>query len=49
MPDPTKGAAIVNYASTALLEQTLNCQDRSAAWSNLKTEFPQVSDFQHMP
>jgi predicted dienelactone hydrolase len=49
MPDPTKGPAIVNYTSTAVLEQTLNCVDRTAAFNNLKTEFPQVSDFEHTP
>ena len=49
MPDPTKGPAIVNYTSTAVLEQTLNCVDRSAAFNNLKTEYPQVSDFEHTP
>jgi hypothetical protein len=49
MPDPKKGPAITNYASTAALEETLHCQDRAAAFASLKTKFPEVSDFQQSP
>jgi dienelactone hydrolase len=45
MPDPTKGPAIANYVSVAALEETLHCQDRSAAFGSLKTKYPEVSDF----
>jgi dienelactone hydrolase len=49
MPDSTKGPAITNYASAAALEETLHCQDRSAAFSSLKTKYPEVSDFLQSP
>jgi hypothetical protein len=49
MPDATKGPAIVNYASAAALEETLHCQDRAAAFSSLRSKFPQVSDFVQSP
>jgi dienelactone hydrolase len=39
----------VNYASTAALEETLHCQDRSKQFTNLKTAVPVVGDFQHTP
>ena len=45
MPDPTKGPAITNYVSVAALEETLHCQDRSAAFASLRTKYPEVSDF----
>src|SRR5262249_45464137 len=38
--DPAKGLAIVDTATTAVLEETLQCQDRAAAISGLKTRFP---------
>ncbi len=43
------GVKAVNYASTAALEETLHCQDRSAQFTNLKTALPVVGDFEHMP
>jgi predicted dienelactone hydrolase len=46
---PTAGPGIVNYATTAALEETLHCIKRDAAFSSLKTAFPQVSDFEHTP
>jgi predicted dienelactone hydrolase len=49
MPDPTKGPAITNYVTGAALEETLLCQDRTAAFATLKTKFPEVSDFEQSP
>jgi hypothetical protein len=46
---PVAGPEIVNYATTAALEETLHCVDRSAAFAMLQTKFSQVSDFQHTP
>jgi platelet-activating factor acetylhydrolase isoform II len=43
------GPEIVNYATSAALEETLHCVDRSAAFSMLQSTFPQVGDFQHTP
>jgi hypothetical protein len=43
------GPEIVNYATSATLEETLHCVDRSAAFSMLQTQFSQVGDFQHTP
>jgi hypothetical protein len=45
MPDPTKGPAITRYVSVAALEETLHCQDRSAAFAALRADYPEVSDF----
>jgi dienelactone hydrolase len=45
----TIGPQIVNYVTTAALEETLHCQDRSAAFSALKGKYSQVGDFQHTP
>ncbi len=42
MPDPTKGPAIAKYVSVAALEETLHCQDRSAAVDG--HQFPRKSD-----
>lgn len=36
---------ITNYATTAALEETLLCQDRKAAFANLKTKYPLVGEF----
>jgi hypothetical protein len=49
MPDPAKGPAITSYVTGAALEETLQCQDRSAAFSALKTKYPEVSDFLQSP
>ena len=46
---PGAGPGIVAYATTAALEETLHCTNRDAAFSALKTKYPQVSDFQHTP
>jgi hypothetical protein len=46
---PVAGPEIVAYATTAALEETLHCTNRDAAFSALKTKYPQVSDFQHTP
>jgi predicted dienelactone hydrolase len=45
----TAGPGIVSYATTAALEETLHCQDRTAAFANLKTQWPEVGDYQHTP
>jgi predicted dienelactone hydrolase len=46
---PVAGPEIVNYATSAALEETLHCIDRSTAFSMLQTKFSQVSDFEHTP
>jgi dienelactone hydrolase len=46
---PIAGPEIVNYATTAALEETLHCINRDAAFSALKTKYSQVSDFEHTP
>jgi hypothetical protein len=46
---PSLGPAITNYVTTAALEETLHCQDRSAAFSALQTKYSQVSTFTHSP
>ncbi|HVU02839.1 MAG TPA: hypothetical protein VHE30_13860 [Polyangiaceae bacterium] len=43
--DMPTGIADVNYASTAALEETLLCEDRSAAFQNLRTALPTVGEF----
>lgn len=40
---------VVNYATTAALEETLHCVNRDAAFSALKTRYPVVSEFLHTP
>jgi hypothetical protein len=45
-PTSTK---IVNYTTTAALEETLHCQDRSAQFSGLTKMFPDIGDFMHQP
>jgi hypothetical protein len=39
------GLKDVDYASTAALEETLMCQDRTAQFANIKTAVPTVGDF----
>ncbi len=46
---PNLGSEITNYVTTAALEETLHCADRSAAFSALKSKYPQVGDFEHTP
>ena len=40
---------IVNYATTAALEETLHCQNRDAAFRALQTKYPHASEFLHTP
>jgi hypothetical protein len=40
---------IVGYATTAALEETLHCQDRTAAFDMLQSKFSTVSTFSHTP
>jgi dienelactone hydrolase len=47
--DWKEGVKAVNYASTAALEETLQCRDRGAAFDNMRTAVPLVGDFQHEP
>jgi predicted dienelactone hydrolase len=47
--DPNLSIKIINYVTTAALEETLHCQDRTAVWSGLKTMFPAIGDYQHAP
>lgn len=47
--DMKTGLEAVWYASTAAIEETLLCKDRSQAFANLRTNLPQVGDFQHAP
>jgi len=44
--DLPTGVKDVNYASTAALEETLLCEDRSAAFKNIKTALPTIGEFQ---
>jgi predicted dienelactone hydrolase len=46
---PTVGPKIVNYVTTAALEETLHCTNRDAAFSALLSKFSQVGDFDHTP
>lgn len=47
--DMPTGVRAVNYASTAALEETLLCRDRSAAFASLQTNVPVVGEFLHAP
>jgi hypothetical protein len=47
--DMKKGVEAVIYPSTAALEETLHCKDRTKAWSDMKTKVPQIGEFEHMP
>jgi predicted dienelactone hydrolase len=51
MKDPKQGPAIVNYVSTAVLETTLHCIDRSAALvdATVMGKFPAIGAYQHSP
>jgi hypothetical protein len=44
--DWQKGVHDVNYVSTAAFEEVLMCHDHSAEFANLKTNVPDVGDFQ---
>jgi Chlorophyllase enzyme len=39
------GVEAVNYVTTAALEETLHCKDRSQQFASLKANLPQVGDF----
>lgn len=39
------GLHAVNYATTAALEETLQCRDRSAQFANIQTNVPEIGDF----
>jgi hypothetical protein len=39
-----KGTAIVNYATTAALEETLHCADRSNQFAQLQSRLPDVGE-----
>lgn len=44
------GVEAVNYVTTAALEETLHCRDRSKQFATLKANLPQVGDFrEEMP
>jgi predicted esterase len=47
--DPVAGTQVVNYATTAALEETLHCIDRSQQFSQLVSSHPLAGDFQHSP
>lgn len=46
---PIAGPEIVNYATTAALEETLHCVARDAAFAALQSKYTQVSDYRHTP
>jgi hypothetical protein len=46
---PQAGPDIVNYVTTAALEETLHCENRDAAFAGLKSKYSQVGDYQHTP
>jgi hypothetical protein len=39
------GVHAVTYASTAALEETLLCKDRTAAFANMRTAVPEIGEF----
>jgi hypothetical protein len=43
------GPDIVNYVTTAALEETLHCANRDAAFTNLKSAYPEVGEYDHTP
>jgi hypothetical protein len=47
--DMVTGNEAVMYASTAALEETLYCRDRSAQFASMQTTIPEITDFQHVP
>jgi hypothetical protein len=44
-----KGLEAVIYPTTAALEETLHCKDRSQQFTDLQKNLPQVGEFLHMP
>jgi hypothetical protein len=47
--DWQKGVEAVNYASTAALEETLQCKDRDAAFETMQAAVPLIGDYRHDP
>jgi dienelactone hydrolase len=47
--EEAKGTAIVNYATTAALEETLHCADRSSQFAQLQSRLPDVGEFLQAP
>jgi hypothetical protein len=47
--DWMKAVDAVNYVSTAALEEALLCRDRTAQFTNLMTNVPELGDFRHSP
>jgi hypothetical protein len=43
------GIRAVNYASTAALEETLQCKDMTSQFSQIQTNVPQIGDWHHAP
>jgi hypothetical protein len=43
--EEAKGTAIVSYATTAALEETLHCADRSSQFAQLQSRLPDVGEF----
>ncbi len=46
---PEDGIRAINYVTTAALEETLHCQDRTEAFNDLMTKVPHIGDYQHSP
>jgi hypothetical protein len=44
--DWMKGVAAVIYPTTAALEETLLCKDRTQAFADIKKNVPDIGDFQ---
>ena len=51
MQDPKQGPGIVNYVSTAVLEEVLHCADRKAVLADdvVKKKFSALGDYEHTP
>jgi hypothetical protein len=39
----------LNYVTTAALEETLQCRDRSAQFRDLQKNVPELGDYKHAP
>jgi dienelactone hydrolase len=49
MIDLKKGLDAVIYPTTAALEETLHCMDRTKAWADMRMKLPQIGEFEHTP
>lgn len=47
--DCVTGNEVMMYATTAALEETRYCRDRSAQFASLTTTVPQIGDLKHTP